>query len=314
MRKIFSDIDFGVNTVLGYAGFWATPKIAPIFFLAPFMILFVMFKVYPVYSAARMSFQEVQSLREAPEWVGLDNYERAEGNDRARKALQTTTLYTIGTLAVLVPLPLILAAILDSGRVVKPNVFRVILFLPALTTLIVTSVVFRMILAREGLLNGALSTFVGIGEVRWLETADLALPSLIIVATWRWTGINMIYFNAGLINIPRELYEAAAIDGANPFQMFFRITLPMIKPITFFVGLLTVIGGYQVFVEPFLLYPGGSTPGDGGLSIALLIYQMAFTRFELGYAAALGVILALIVLVVSLIQFRFFGGLRREAH
>ena len=87
----------------------------------------------------------------------------------------------------------------------------------------------------------------------------------------------------------------------------------MIKPIVFFVALLTIIGGYQVFVEPFLVYPGGSSPGDGGLSIALLIYQTAFTRFELGYAAALGVILAVIVLVVSLVQFRLFGGIRREA-
>ena len=233
MRGILSDIDLWVNRILGLVGFWATPKIAPIFFLAPFMILFVMFKVYPAYSAARMSFQEVHNLRDAPEWVGLDNYERAEGNQRALGALEMTTRYTIGTLLVLVPLPLVLAAILDSGRVVKPTVFRVLLFLPALSTLIVTSVVFRMILAREGLLNGALSTFFGIGEVRWLETADMALPSLILIATWRWTGINIIYFNSGLINIPRELYEAAAIDGANPFQMFFRITLPMIKPIFF---------------------------------------------------------------------------------
>ncbi len=115
------------------------------------------------------------------------------------------------------------------------------------------------------------------------------------------------------MNIPRELYEAAAIDGANPFQIFLRITLPLLRPVTFFVTVLTIIGEFQLFVEPFILYTAGATPGDSGLSVALYIYQRTFTSFQLGPAAARGVILALITCAVSLVQFRFFGVLRREA-
>jgi arabinosaccharide transport system permease protein len=122
----------------------------------------------------------------------------------------------------------------------------------------------------------------------------------------------MIYFNSGLVNIPRELYEAAAIDGANGIQSFFRITLPLLKPITFFVTILTIIGGYQVFVEPFILYQSGNTPGNSGLSVALYLYQTAFVSFNLGRAAAMGVILALIICAISLVQFRFFGVFRQE--
>ncbi len=114
------------------------------------------------------------------------------------------------------------------------------------------------------------------------------------------------------MNIPQELYEAAAIDGASPWQMFWRITLPLLRPVTFFVVVLTIIGGYQVFVEPFIIYTGGVGPGDGGLTLALLIYRTAFTSFNFGTAAAMGVILAMIILVFSLVQFRFFGVFRQD--
>jgi arabinosaccharide transport system permease protein len=289
-------------------------KIAPFVFLAPFMILFVLFKLWPVVLAISMSFQNARGVQ-PDKWVftGLTNYANVAADTRFQGAFQVTTLYTIGTLLVLIPLPLVLAALLDSGRVVKSTVFRVILFLPALTSLVVAGIVFRIMLSREGLVNSALQSVLGITPQRWLEVADLTIPSLIFMATWRWTGINMIYFNSGLVNIPRELYEAASIDGASPFQLFFSITLPLIRPITFFVTVLTIIGGYQVFVEPFILYPGGTSPGDSGLSVALYIYRKAFTLFELGPAAAMGVILAIVICIVSLIQFRFFGFLRREA-
>jgi len=288
-------------------------KVAPYVFLAPFMALFMLFKVWPVILAVTMSFHHVRGVQSGNwDWVGLANYSKVISSVRFQTALRVTTFYTIGTLLVLVPVPLVLAALLDSGRVVKSTVFRVILFLPALTSLVVVGTIFRLILSRTGVLNAALETFFGIPPHRWLEVADLTLPSLIMLAAWRWTGINIIYFNSGLVNISRELYEAAAIDGANPFQIFLKVTLPLLKPITFFVTILTVIGGYQVFVEPFLLYTAGNTPGNSGLTVALHIYQTAFTMFELGPAAAMGVILALIICAISLVQFRFFGVFKRE--
>lgn len=258
-----------------------------------------------------MSFQNFQGLQNQ-EWVGLTNYQNVFNLVRFNQALVNTTVYTVGTLLILIPLPLVLAVLLDSGRVVQSTVFRTLIFLPALTSLVVAGTVFRLILAEDGFLNLFLSSTFGVQPQRWLEVSNLALPSLILVATWRWTGINIMYFNAGLVNIPRELYEAAVIDGANPFQMFWRITLPLLRPTTLFVIVLSIIGGYQVFVEPFILYRGGGGPGDGGLTMALLIYRTAFTSFNFGTAAAMGVILAAIILVFSLIQFRFFGVFSKE--
>jgi arabinosaccharide transport system permease protein len=255
-------------------------KIVPFVFLAPFLTIFLVFKVYPVILAIAMSFQNFQGVK-SQEWVGLTNYQNVFDLVRFNQALANTTIYTIGTILILIPLPLVLAVLLDSGRVVQTTVFRTLIFLPALTSLVVAGTVFRLILAEDGFLNLFLSSTLGMQPQRWLEVSNLALPSLILVATWRWTGINILYFNSGLVNIPRELYEAAVIDGANPFQMFWRITLPLLRPTTLFVVVLSIIGGYQVFVEPFILYTGGGGPGDGGLTMALLIYRTAFTRLTL---------------------------------
>lgn len=286
-------------------------KVVPFVFLAPFLAIFLIFKVYPVIQAVIMSFQNFQGIQ-SQEWVGLANYENVFSLVRFNQALSNTTIYTIGTLFILIPLPLVLAVLLNSGRVAQSSLFRTLLFLPALTSLVVSGTVFRLILAEGGFLNVFLSSSLGIEPKRWLEVSELALPSLIIVATWRWTGINILYFNSGLVNIPRELYESAVIDGAGPLQMFWRITLPLLRPTTLFVVVLSIIGGYQVFVEPFILYTGGGGPGDGGLTMALLIYRTAFTSFNFGTAAAMGVILGAIILVFSLIQFRFFGVFSRE--
>ena len=287
-------------------------KVVPFVFLLPFLIIFLVFKVYPVILAVLMSFQNFQGLQNQ-QWVGLTNYQNVFRLVRFSQALTNTTVYTVGTLLVLIPLPLILAVLLNSRRVFQSTLFRTLLFLPALTSLVVAGTVFRLILAENGFLNLFLSSTFGIQPPpRWLEVADLALPSLILVATWRWTGINILYFNSGLVNIPRELYEAAIIDGASPFQMFWRITLPLLRPTTLFVVVLSIIGGDQVFVEPFILYRGGGGPGDGGLTMALLIYRTAFTSSNFGTAAAMGVILAAIIFVFSLIQFRFFGVFSKE--
>lgn len=307
MNNVFS---FDIPFLRPIFAFLNRKSVVPIVFLTPFMIVFLVFKVYPVIIAVLMSFQNFQGIQ-SQEWVGFENYENVFNLVRFEQALTNTTLYTLGTLLILIPLPLVLAVVLDSGRVVKSTVFRVLLFLPALTSLVVAGTIFRLILAQDGFLNELLS-LAGMQPLRWLEVAELALPSLLIVAMWRWTGINILYFNSGLVNIPSELYEAAAIDGASPFQMFWRITLPMLRPTTFFVVVLSIIGGYQVFVEPFILYLGGAGPGDGGLTLALLIYRTAFTSFNFGTAAAMGVILALIILVFSIIQFRFFGVFQKD--
>ena len=282
------------------------PRLAPFVFLLPFMSIFVVFRLWPLVQAVEMSFQDVQGLS-GNEWVGLDNYQSILDNERFLTSIANTFVYTIMTLIILIPLPLALSALLDRGRTYRPMAWRIAMFIPALASLVVVSFLFRVILAESGLLNSALMA-LGLPPQAWLTSASLAIPSLLIIATWRWVGINMLYFNSGLVNISRELYEAAAIDGARGTQSFWHITVPLMRPTIIFVLIISVIGGFQLFVEPFLLWPGGNSPQAAGLSTGLLIYRTAFTNIKFGEAAAMGVVLAFVILFVSLVVFRLAGG------
>jgi arabinosaccharide transport system permease protein len=281
-------------------------RLAPFVFLLPFMAVFLVFRIWPLVQAVEMSFQDVQGLQ-VNDWVGLRNYQSILDNPQFMTAMANTFVYTIMTLIILIPIPLALSALLDRGRTYRPMAWRIAMFIPALASLVVVSFIFRVILAENGLLNSGLMA-LGLSPQAWLTSASLAIPSLLIIATWRWVGINMLYFNSGLVNISRELYEAAAIDGARGLQTFWYITVPLMRPTIVFVLIISVIGGFQLFVEPFLLWPGGNSPSAGGLSMALLIYRTAFTSFKFGEAAAMGVVLAFVILIVSLIVFRLAGG------
>lgn len=290
--------------------FFHRRKVVPYVFLAPFLILFLTFRIWAVIQAVMLSFEKVQGVGSS-QWIGLGNYQFLFNDPTFYKALFNTAYYTGGILILLILIPLILATLLYSGLVKKAGMFRTTLFLPVLTSLVVVGVVFRLILSPEGLFNSWLG-LLGIPAVRWLETATLAIPAMLIMALWRWTGMNMVYFTSGLANISPDLYDAAAIDGANGLQRFFYITVPMLRPITIFVMTLTLIGGFQLFVEPYVLWSGGASPGQGGLSIVVFLYRTAFTSFNLGYASTIGVILALIIMVLSLVQLRAFGFFKKE--
>jgi arabinosaccharide transport system permease protein len=234
-------------------------------------------------------------------------------NESFFAALRNTALYTGGTLLLLVPIPLMLAALLHSGSVKAPGAFRTILFLPLLAGLVVVGVVFQLILTENGVMNAGLGLF-GLPRLAWLDVPELALPSLLIVAVWRWTGINIVYFSTGLATIPNDLHEAAVIDGASGIRRFLHISLPLTKPIILFVSVLTLIGGFQLFVEPFILWAqqGGVGPNRAGMSIVVLLYRTAFTNFQLGLASAIGVVLALIITVIAIVQLRAFGFFARD--
>lgn len=282
------------------------PRLAPFVFLAPFLIIFLVFRIWPLFQAVQMSFEDVRGLQNN-EWVGLANYQSVFDTERFWTSMRNTFVYTIMTLIILIPLPLALSALLDRGGTYRPMAWRIAMFIPALASLVVVSFIFRVILAEDGLLNSGLMA-VGLPPQSWLTSASLAIPALLIIATWRWVGINMLYFNSGLVNISRELYEAAAIDGARGWQTFWHITVPLMRPTIIFVLIISVIGGFQLFVEPFLLWPGGNSPSSAGLSTPLLIYRTAFTSAKFGEAAAMGVVLAFVILIVSLIVFRLAGG------
>jgi arabinosaccharide transport system permease protein len=281
-------------------------RLAPFVFLLPFMAVFVVFRIWPLVQAIEMSFQDVQGLT-GNDWVGFENYQAVFANPQFMTALSNTFVYTIMTLIILIPIPLALSALLDRGRTYRPLIWRVSMFIPALASLVVVSFIFRVILSENGLVNATLSA-VGLPPQPWLTAQSLAIPSLLIIATWRWVGVNMLYFNSGLVNIAKELYEAASIDGASATQQFRHVTVPLMRPTIIFVLIISVIGGFQLFVEPFLLWSGGNSPQSGGLSVGLLIYRTAFTSVKFGDAAAMGVVLAFIIFIVSVIVFRLAGG------
>ena len=231
-------------------------------FLLPFMAIFVVFRVWPLIQAVVFSFQDVQGIQ-GNDWVGLENYQRIFNAPQFTTAMANTFVYTIMTLIILIPIPLALSALLDRGRTYRPMAWRISLFLPALASLVVVSFIFRVDpFGGRPHEQGAMS--LGLPPQAWLTSASLAIPSLLIIATWRWVGVNMLYFNSGLVNISRELYEAAAIDGASGTQMFRHITVPLMRPTIMFVLIISVIGGFQLFVEPLLLWPGGNSPSNSG--------------------------------------------------
>jgi multiple sugar transport system permease protein len=193
------------------------------------------------------------------------------------------------------------AALLIQSKVVRfKGLLRTAYFAPVVTTLVAVAVVWRFVYhPRFGLLNYALST-VGIGAVDWLGDSAWAMPAIILMAVWKNFGYNMIIFIAGLQNIPGELYEAAAIDGAGALAQFRSITLPMLAPTTVYISIITMIGYFQLFSEPYVMTQGG--PLNSTLSIVLLMYQQGFRWWNMGYSAALAFVLFAFILAGTLLQ------------
>ena len=285
-------------------------KWTPLLFLLPFMLLFLLYRFWPILSAFSLSFQELKGISTS-RFVGFHNYTDLFGDRQFISSLKITTLFNIGATLLLIPIPLMLAVLLFSRSTPLPNLWRILLFLPSLVSLVVVGTVFRIILAdHAGLLNSFLGLF-GVQPILWLLSVEFTVPSLVLLALWRWTGMNIIYFTSGLTTIPADIYESARIDGAQGAKLFYYITLPLLKPIIIFVLTIAIIGGFQVFVEPYVLYGAGRTPGESGLTTALYLYRRAFRNFDMGYAAAIGVILAVIILVISYLQLKFVGFFKR---
>lgn len=285
-------------------------KIAPYVFVVPFLLSFAIFFVYPVYSAITMSFQEI--VPGEAKYVGTANYEEL-WNLSFLKALKNSTVYTALTIVLLIPIPLVLAVFLNSKAMVFKNFFRSTLFIPALTSVVVAGTIFRMAFGElDGSLMNTIVTALGFEKQRWLGDQWLALMTLLILACWRWMGINLLYFMAGLQNIPKELYESAEIDGAGTWKKFTRITVPLLKPITIYVFTISIYGGYAMFTESYMLWSGNRSPKDIGLTMVGYLYRSGWEQFNLGLGAAVGVVLLIITLLVTVIQLRFFGLFKKE--
>jgi arabinosaccharide transport system permease protein len=290
-------------------------RVMPYIFVLPFIITFLFFFLYPIISAVIMSFQKILGPGDVT-FIGLKNYADLL-NPHYYNALRVSALYTILTIAILIPLPLVLAVLLNNKLLRGRNIFRSAYFLPALTSVIVAGIFFRYAFGTQSiaLFNQVIGIF-GLGPITWLQGRSTAMLALVVLCVWRWTGVNIVYFLAGLQAIPAELYESADIDGANSLQKFFKITMPSLKPVITFVVIISVFGGFSMFTESYAYWGGTSagsgSPGDIGLTLVAYIYKTAFNYNNFGFAAAIGITLLIIIMIITVIQLKLFGFLKKE--
>jgi arabinosaccharide transport system permease protein len=283
---------------------------APYVFVAPFVVAFLLFYLYPIVTTVVMSFQNV--VPGETKFVGLANYARIFSADFF-DALRVSFWYTVLTIGVLIPLPLLVAVMLNSGARRLNAIHRGMFFLPSLVSVVVAGTIFRLMFAStERAVVNAVLKFFGLDAVDWLlGGANQAMFLMVMLAVWRWLGVNVIYFLSGLQSIPEELYEAAKVDGANAFQRFFRITVPMLKPTIIFVTTISIFGGFAMFEESYIFWSGVS-PRNVGLTMVGLLYKGGFQQGDLGMASTYGLVLMAIVFAVSLVQLKFFGFFKKE--
>jgi arabinosaccharide transport system permease protein len=294
-----------VRTEKRGAGWLYSQQIAPYVFVLPFLLSFVIFFAYPVISTIVMSFQQV--LPGDTKFIGLVNY-RKLWNPDFLKALWNSTRYTFWTLVVLIPLPLALAVFLNSKIMIARNFFRSALFIPALTSVVVAGTIFRLIFGElDGSLLNSFMHALGLPSHKWLGSASTGMFALVVLATWRWTGVNILYFLSGLQSIPQELYESAEIDGAGTFAKFCKITLPLLKPVIIYVLTISIYGGYSMFTESYMLWSGNRSPNYIGLTIVGYIYKEGFESNNMGLGSAIGLTLLFITMIVNIVQLNLFG-------
>ncbi len=275
-------------------------------FLTPALLLITVFFFLPVIAALLLSFTDfdIYALGDLNRlrFIGFNNYQQLLQSPLFWTAFANTFYFVMigGPLSVAVSLS---AALLVNSRLTRfPSLFRTLFFLPVVTTLVAVAVVWRYLYhPRYGLINYGLS-LLGMEPIDWLGDPHWAMPALILMAIWKNFGFNMIIFIAGMQNIPVTLYEAAQIDGAGAWRQFRYITLPLLGPTFLLVALMTVIGYFQVFAEPYVMTQGG--PANSTVSIVLLMYEEGFRWWNMGYASAIAFVLFALILAATALQLR----------
>lgn len=282
-----------------------------LWFVAPALLVIFIFFFVPVAAAFLLSFTDFDIYAlgnlEYLRFVGLGNYLRLIQDPLFWIALRNTLYFVLigGPLSIGVSLGV--ALLLNSKLVRFKGVFRSVLFMPVVTTLVAVAVVWRYLYhPRYGLLNYGLGLIGGVGPIDWLGDPTWAMPAIILMAVWKNFGFNMIIFIASLQSIPQHLYEAARIDGADAWRQFRHVTLPLLGPTFTFVTLITLIGYFQLFAEPYVMTQGG--PAHSTLSIVLFMYEQGFRWWDLGYAAAVAFVLFLIILAATFLQLKLQKG------
>lgn len=290
---------------------WLSSKrVAPYLFMAPVLVLGLAMFVGPLLFAAYVSFTDWDGVA-SPKWVGLQNYAYLLGRDRFfPTSIWNTFYFAAGSVIVGVPSALLAAAMISRSR--YQSFWRTVYWLPMITNIVAVAYIWRYILNdTSGLLNRTLDVF-GLPGPDWLTTPPTSMFSVIMVASWMSIGQNVLLFLAGLSDIDESYYEAAQLDGANPLQLFWHVTIPLLRPTILFVLITSVITSLSSFVLMLILTEGG--PARSTTVTGLYLYDMAFTDLRLGRASAAAYILFAIIFAVSLVQLRLLrrGGV--EAH
>ncbi|MBL8080893.1 MAG: sugar ABC transporter permease [Anaerolineales bacterium] len=291
---------------------WNSPKVAPYIFVLPFVVLFAVFFIYPIGSTIVMSFQKV-NINDV-RFIGFDNYKALLASSELPIAIRNSLIYTAFTLLVLIPFPMILACMLNSKSMRGSGFFRAVLFLPVLCSVVVAGLTFRFMFNETdtALANQIMIDVFGGEKVRWLGLRWPAMAVLVTLATWRWTGMNIIYFLSGLNSIPVDLYEACEVDGASTLQRFRYVTVPLLMPTIIYVLTISIYGGLAMFVESQMLWAGRTSPMNIGLTMVGFIYRQGISQGEIGFASAAGLSLLVVVLTTNLFQLRLTGGMGKE--
>jgi len=276
-------------------------------FLAPGLLVIGLFFLVPIAASLFLSLTDfdIYALGDLgnARFVGLRNFTRLATDPLLWISLRNTFYFLLVGGPLTLGIALAAALVLHSKLVRWKGVFRTVFFAPYVTTLVAVAIVFRYLYhPRFGGLNRFLG-FFGVAPIDWLGDPHWAMPAIIILAVWKNFGYAMILFIAGLQAIPESLYEAARLDGAGAGQVFRKITLPMLAPTFLFLGIMTTIGYFQFFAEPYVM-TGGGGPLNATLSTGLLMYKHGFRWWNMGYAAAIAVVLFLVILAFTVIQFR----------
>lgn len=272
--------------------------------LAPVLIHFLIFQVIPFVYSFVLTFLNYRIIGTS-EFVGLRNWKQLFDDPIALKSIWNTVLFSFYYIVPTMALGLILALVIKSGiRFTK--IFKGIFFLPVVTSFVVVAGIWEWLFSgtESGFINYLLS-FIGVDAQLFLSDSSQALIVLAGLSIFKVSGSTMIYYFAGLQSIPKDMYEAAKIDGASPLKSFWLITFPLLKPIHFYVLIITTIGSFQIFDSAFLLTNGG--PNFSTSTIVFYLYQIGFTNLNFSYAAVLSYVLFAIILIISLIQRKYFG-------
>ncbi len=272
-------------------------------FIIPSLTVFLLFIFLPIIDSFRLSFYEWSIISPNKNFIELKNYQKMILDTRFWNALKNTLYYTLGYVPVGICLSLLLA-LLVNAKVKGKNFFRMTYFLPAIASMSIVAIIWSFLLDPDiGIISYYLNQ-IGISTTAWLRSIKWAMPAVIMVGVWKNMGFNMVIFLAGLQNISDMYYEAAEIDGASKWQQFTYITLPLLKSTTTFVVIMSVITSFQVFDQVYVMTRGG--PLFATETLVQYIYHLGFENFKMGYGATIAYVLFIIIILVTIVQLKYF--------